>query len=198
MKFSARILASLSFCHLLNDLMQSLLPSIYPMLKQAFGLSFRQIGLITLVSQITALRNPPRCDTDDGRNRLTSGGNVIHADRNVVAGIGAPRRGAAAAALIAWVAFISSRIVAHRGLPRVAPGSAAFFSWRKRGLRSPRSRVSCPSVRGQLACFRCGYLVSFPRELALYKQTGVSSRPPGRCRRAAHRSPDGNANACDC
>ena len=54
MKFSARILASLSFCHLLNDLMQSLLPSIYPMLKQTFGLSFRQIGLITLVSQITA------------------------------------------------------------------------------------------------------------------------------------------------
>ena len=54
MKFSARILASLSFCHLLNDLMQSLLPSVYPMLKQAFGLSFRQIGLITLVSQITA------------------------------------------------------------------------------------------------------------------------------------------------
>ena len=54
MNFSARILASLSFCHLLNDLMQSLLPSIYPMLKQSFGLSFRQIGLITLVSQITA------------------------------------------------------------------------------------------------------------------------------------------------
>jgi FSR family fosmidomycin resistance protein-like MFS transporter len=52
--FSGRILASLSFCHLLNDLMQSLLPSIYPMLKQSFGLSFRQIGLITLVSQITA------------------------------------------------------------------------------------------------------------------------------------------------
>ena len=54
MKFSARILASLSFCHLLNDLMQSLLPSIYPMLKLTFGLSFRQIGLITLVNQITA------------------------------------------------------------------------------------------------------------------------------------------------
>ena len=34
--------------------MQSLLPSIYPMLKQTLGLSFRQIGLITLVSQITA------------------------------------------------------------------------------------------------------------------------------------------------
>src|SRR6187431_1611589 len=34
--------------------MQSLLPSIYPMLKLTFGLSFRQIGLITLVNQITA------------------------------------------------------------------------------------------------------------------------------------------------
>ena len=54
MKFSARILASLSFCHLLNDLMQSLLPSIYPLLKQSFGLSFSQIGLITLVNQIIA------------------------------------------------------------------------------------------------------------------------------------------------
>jgi FSR family fosmidomycin resistance protein-like MFS transporter len=53
-KFSARILASLSFCHFLNDLMQSLLPSIYPMVKQNFGLSFSQIGVITLVNQITA------------------------------------------------------------------------------------------------------------------------------------------------
>jgi MFS transporter, FSR family, fosmidomycin resistance protein len=51
---ATRILASLSFCHLLNDMMQSLLPSIYPILKQSFGLSFGQIGLITLVNQITA------------------------------------------------------------------------------------------------------------------------------------------------
>ena len=54
MKFSARILATLSFCHLLNDLMQSLLPAIYPVLKQTFALSFRQIGLITFVNLITA------------------------------------------------------------------------------------------------------------------------------------------------
>ena len=54
MKFSARILASLSFCHFLNDLMQSLLPSIYPIVKQNFGLTFSQIGIITLVNQITA------------------------------------------------------------------------------------------------------------------------------------------------
>jgi FSR family fosmidomycin resistance protein-like MFS transporter len=53
-KFSARILATLSFCHLLNDLMQSLLPAIYPVLKQTFALSFRQIGLITFVNLMTA------------------------------------------------------------------------------------------------------------------------------------------------
>ena len=51
---ATRILISLSFCHLLNDMMQSLLPSIYPILKQNFALSFGQIGLITLVNQITA------------------------------------------------------------------------------------------------------------------------------------------------
>jgi FSR family fosmidomycin resistance protein-like MFS transporter len=48
------ILAAVSFCHLLNDMVQSLLPSIYPILKTSFNLGFRQIGLITLVFQITA------------------------------------------------------------------------------------------------------------------------------------------------
>jgi FSR family fosmidomycin resistance protein-like MFS transporter len=48
------ILAAISFCHLLNDMMQSLLPAIYPMLKEAFHLDFGQIGLITLTNQVTA------------------------------------------------------------------------------------------------------------------------------------------------
>ncbi len=48
------ILISLGFCHLLNDLMQSLIPAIYPMLKQGFHLDFTQVGLITLVFQLTA------------------------------------------------------------------------------------------------------------------------------------------------
>jgi FSR family fosmidomycin resistance protein-like MFS transporter len=47
-------LATLSFCHLLNDMMQSLLPSIYPLIKTTFGLSFAQIGLLTLTNQVTA------------------------------------------------------------------------------------------------------------------------------------------------
>jgi FSR family fosmidomycin resistance protein-like MFS transporter len=48
------ILLSLSFCHLLNDLNQSLVPAIYPILKTAYQLDFAQIGLITLAFQLTA------------------------------------------------------------------------------------------------------------------------------------------------
>ncbi|MBL0164228.1 MAG: MFS transporter [Xanthomonadales bacterium] len=48
------ILVTLSFCHLLNDMIQSLLPAIYPLLKSTFALDFGQIGLITLTFQVTA------------------------------------------------------------------------------------------------------------------------------------------------
>ena len=49
-----RILAAISFCHLLNDLMQSVIPAVYPILKDSYHLDFGQIGLITLTSQLTA------------------------------------------------------------------------------------------------------------------------------------------------
>jgi MFS transporter, FSR family, fosmidomycin resistance protein len=48
------VILSLSFCHLLNDMMQSLVPALYPILKGAYGLSFSQVGLITLAFQCTA------------------------------------------------------------------------------------------------------------------------------------------------
>jgi MFS transporter, FSR family, fosmidomycin resistance protein len=48
------ILLSLSVCHLLNDLNQSLVPAIYPILKDSYHLDFGQIGLITLAFQLTA------------------------------------------------------------------------------------------------------------------------------------------------
>ena len=48
------VLAAISFCHLLNDMMQSLLPALYPMLKSSYRLSFTQIGLLTFTFQITA------------------------------------------------------------------------------------------------------------------------------------------------
>ncbi len=48
------ILAAISFCHLLNDMTQSLITAIYPILKDSFHLDFTQIGLITLTYQMTA------------------------------------------------------------------------------------------------------------------------------------------------
>ena len=48
------ILLSLSVCHMLNDLNQSLVPAIYPILKDSYHLDFAQIGLITLAFQLTA------------------------------------------------------------------------------------------------------------------------------------------------
>jgi len=48
------VLAALSFSHLLNDAMQSLIPAIYPILKNALHLEFVQVGLITLANQLTA------------------------------------------------------------------------------------------------------------------------------------------------
>jgi FSR family fosmidomycin resistance protein-like MFS transporter len=48
------ILLAISFSHLLNDMLQSLIRAIYPVLKTRFTLSFGQIGAITLVNQLTA------------------------------------------------------------------------------------------------------------------------------------------------
>lgn len=48
------VIAAISFSHLLNDMMQSVLLAIYPMLKLGLNLSFAQIGLITLAYQLTA------------------------------------------------------------------------------------------------------------------------------------------------
>jgi FSR family fosmidomycin resistance protein-like MFS transporter len=51
---SFAVLLAIGGCHLLNDMMQSLLPAIYPTLKAQFHLSFAQIGLVTLAFQCTA------------------------------------------------------------------------------------------------------------------------------------------------
>src|SRR5699024_1560498 len=50
----APVLGGISFSHMLNDMMQSLIVAIYPLLKGGFDLSFVQIGLITLTYQLTA------------------------------------------------------------------------------------------------------------------------------------------------
>ena len=51
---SFAVLLAIGFCHLCNDMMQALLPAIYPTLKTQFHLNFTQIGLVTLVFQCTA------------------------------------------------------------------------------------------------------------------------------------------------
>ena len=48
------ILGAITICHCLNDLMQSVLPAVYPILKDAYLLDFGQIGLITFANQATA------------------------------------------------------------------------------------------------------------------------------------------------
>jgi FSR family fosmidomycin resistance protein-like MFS transporter len=48
------VLVALSAAHLLNDMIQSLIPAIYPIIKEAYALDFAQIGLITLTFQVTA------------------------------------------------------------------------------------------------------------------------------------------------
>ncbi|TDE06093.1 MFS transporter [Flavobacterium hiemivividum] len=48
------VLFSIAIAHLINDLLQSVIPSVYPILKENFDLSFTQIGLITFVYQLTA------------------------------------------------------------------------------------------------------------------------------------------------
>ena len=48
------VLVMVCLAHLLNDLLQSVIPSVYPLLKESFGLSFLQIGAITLVNNITS------------------------------------------------------------------------------------------------------------------------------------------------
>ena len=49
-----RVLGACALAHMINDLIQAVLPSIYPMLKANYGLSFTQVGLITMTFQLTA------------------------------------------------------------------------------------------------------------------------------------------------
>jgi FSR family fosmidomycin resistance protein-like MFS transporter len=62
------ILVALSASHLINDTLQALLPAIYPMLKASFGLTFTQIGMITLSYQLTASILQPVVGTYTDRN----------------------------------------------------------------------------------------------------------------------------------
>ncbi len=53
-KTAFAVLFTISLCHLLNDTIQAVIPAVYPIMKEEFALSFAQVGLITLVYQLTA------------------------------------------------------------------------------------------------------------------------------------------------
>lgn len=53
-KTAFKVLGTISLCHVVNDMLSSVLPATYPMLKSSFGLDFAQVGLITLTYQFTA------------------------------------------------------------------------------------------------------------------------------------------------
>src|SRR5690606_10538527 len=49
-----RVIGACALAHLVNDLIQAVIPAIYPMLKANYGLTFTQVGMITLTYQLTA------------------------------------------------------------------------------------------------------------------------------------------------
>ena len=53
-KTTFAIIFAVAFCHGINDIMQSLLTAIYPILKASYGLDYVQLGILTLVFQCTA------------------------------------------------------------------------------------------------------------------------------------------------
>ncbi|MBN8956646.1 MAG: MFS transporter [Rhizobiales bacterium] len=64
------VLIALSATHLLNDMIQSLIPAIYPIIKSVYGLDFGQVGMITLTFQITASLLQPAVGYYTDRNPM--------------------------------------------------------------------------------------------------------------------------------
>ena len=174
-----RVLGALSFCHLLNDMMQSLLPAIYPMLKSALRLDFGQIGLITLVYQLTASLLQPVVGLYTDRRPLPyslADRHGVHAGGTVAAGV----VGAFGAVLAAAgadrhrVVGVPSRVLAHRTprLGRTARIRAVALSGRRQcrigdgpaagGLHRVAARTAQPrvvlrrAVRGHRVLWRVG------------------------------------------
>ena len=62
------MIGAVAVAHLINDLIQAVIPAIYPIIKESYGLSFTQIGLITLAYQITASLLQPAIGLSSDRN----------------------------------------------------------------------------------------------------------------------------------
>ena len=144
------VLIAISFCHLLNDMMQSLLPAIYPNLKAQFGLSFVQVGLVTFAYQITASLLQPLVGLYADRRPTPlalPGGTLFTLAGLTMLSVAAQLRGAAHRRLPARrrVVGLPSRVVArgaHGGRRAVRARAVALSSRRQRrlGARAARRR----------------------------------------------------------
>lgn len=64
------VMVAISLCHLLNDLMQSILPAVYPILRNEFALSFTQLGMLSFVYQVTGSLCQPFIGSYTDKNPL--------------------------------------------------------------------------------------------------------------------------------
>ena len=164
------VLGALSASHMLNDMMQSLLLAMYPMLKGEFALSFAQIGLITLTYQLTASLLQPLVGLYTDRRPQPLFAAVrhgVHAVRPAAAGLRAELRDRAAGRGVGRhrLVGLSSRVVAHRapGFGRAAWLRAIAVSGRRQHRHAPSGRcwrrgdrAVRPAQRGLVRRWRAG------------------------------------------
>ena len=148
------ILVAIGFCHFLNDMMQSLLPAMYPLLKTGFQLNFAQVGLITLTYQCTAsLLQPLVGFTTDRHPQPYS---LAAGMASTLVGLILFSRVPAFPLLLVSAALIGmGSAVFHPEASRVARlASGGSMAWRNRSSRSVETRVGL-SAPCWLRCLCC-------------------------------------------
>ena len=157
-----RILAAISFCHLLNDMMQSVVPAVYPILKTSYHLDFSQIGMITASLQITASllqplvgiytdAHPKPYSLAIGMGFTLTGLLLLSSAPSFLSILGRGSLGRCR------VCRFSPRIIANRppGLRRAARSGAISVSGRRQRRlrhRTSASRLHSPSQRAAYDC----------------------------------------------
>jgi hypothetical protein len=154
------VLAAISFSHLLNDTIQSVLPAIYPLLKSSFALTFAQVGLMGMTQQITASLLQPAVGLYTDRRpmpfalasawRLRSSASVVVDGRQL--------RDAAAA----------RGADGHR-IGDVSPESSRVARWPRAGATAWRSRSSRSAATSARRSGRCSGLPDRPARPAEHR-----------------------------
>jgi hypothetical protein len=123
-----RILAAISFCHLLNDMMQSVIPAVYPILKTSYHLDFGQIGLITLTGLVLLASAPTFSMILVAM--VGMGSSVFHPGSSRIARMASGGQHGLAQSLFQAGPLLLGRLLANRAI------------WETRMVRLPRARVA--------------------------------------------------------